>query len=258
MHIRRRDVLAHSAAYAVCVLLWFFPPAWIAYAALLREAETSCDQVVIDRGIRAPAYAHDILELVRACHGRMLLPAMTTALAGPAMIKERIRSVLALKPSRRQFLLRNAVAVLVVFACCLVPVLAVSGRARASGLPADDPFFGTWVVDEGANLRGLYNNWKTVITADGHYFEYLTDSDVTPMNEGWFTVEKAWVETGAHWYNVRAVSWAYPGRAGKTERMVLVRISADGNAREFVWTQNDYPETISSLGPGYRIMYRQE
>lgn len=257
MHVRRRDVLTHCAAYAVCVLLWFFPPAWLAYAALLREAEACCDQKVIDNGTRAPAYAHSILELVRSCRGRMILPSMTTALAGTAMIRERIRSVLALSPTRRPFRPRHAAAVCALFICCLAPVLAVFGQAQASGLAPDDPYFGTWVNVDYETAR-VASPARVVITPDGHELDYQHIADTVPRGECWNTIEETWVEAGAHWYKTRFVCWAYPSKAGKVEGFGLSRISADGNTGESVWAQYGYPETLHSLGPGYSIMYRQK
>lgn len=257
MHVRRRDVLTHSAAYAVCVLLWFFPPAWLAYAALLREAEACCDQKVIDHGIRVPAYAHIILELVRSCRGRMILPGTTTALAGTAMIKERIRNVLALSPTRRPFRPLHAVAVLALFICCLVPLVAVSVTAQASGLPADDPFFGTWGNEEYDTSHRAFTA-RVVITPDGHELKFQHFADSEPVKECWNTIERAWVEAGAHWYKTRWVCWAYPSKAGKIEGYSLTCISADGSTVENVWAQYGYPEALHTLGPGYGIMYRQK
>jgi len=64
-HVCRYDVLIQSAAYLVCALFWFAPPLWLAYAALLREAETCCDQRVVEMGVYAPEYARTIVELAR-------------------------------------------------------------------------------------------------------------------------------------------------------------------------------------------------
>jgi beta-lactamase regulating signal transducer with metallopeptidase domain len=256
-HVRRRDLLVHSLAYGVCILFWFFPPAWLAYAALLREAEAACDQVVVDRGVAAHAYAHDILQLVRGSRGRVVLPATTTALAGPEMIKQRIRSVLALRPGRRPFRPWHAAVVVAVALCCLVPALAVFAAAASPGLPADDPFFGTWVNEEYDRLGPPFTG-KAVLTADGRELDYSHIADTVPVSECWNAVEAAWTETGAHWYRNRWVCWAYPSRAGKTEGYSLARISADGSTLESVWAQYGYPEKLNSLGPGYGIMYRQE
>jgi beta-lactamase regulating signal transducer with metallopeptidase domain len=256
-HIRRRDVLVNSFAYAVCVALWFFPLAWLAYFALLREAESACDQKVIDRGISGPAYAHCILELVRSCQGRPLLPSMTTALAGPQMVKERIRSVLALRPGRRPFLAWHAAAVIAVMLCCVVPALVVFGAAGASGLPPDDPYFGRWVNDE-ASVSGAVYGCELVVGPDGHAFEYRRVGDAAPLSEGWHTIENAWTEAGARLYRAKIVGWTPPGRAGKTEKFSLTCISADGKTRESVWAQYGYPDRVDSLGPGYRIMHSQK
>ncbi len=257
-HVRRRDVLVHALAYCVCILFWFFPPAWLAYAALLREAEAACDQQVIERGVSARVYAHGILDLVRGSGGRMILPPMTTALAGPQMIAQRIRSVLRLRPGRRPFRRWHAVVVVAIALCCLAPVLAVFGAAGSSGLPADDPLFGTWVNEQyDASPPHLSCIARAVITADGHELDYRLISDTEPLSEWWNTVEQAWVEAGVHWYRIRTVGWAYPSRAGKVEGYSVTRVSADGSTLESVWAQYGYPDSLGSLGPGYGIMYRQ-
>lgn len=256
-HVRRRDVLAHSFAYGVCLLLWFFPPAWFAYAALLREAEASCDQKVIDRGVPVRSYAHGILDLVRGSAGRMLLPAMMTALATPQMIKERVRSVLALKPCRRPFLPWHAAGIAAAFLCCLVPLLAVSGFPRGAGLRPDDPFFGTW-VDEECDSLPVYTLSRVVVSPDGQELGYRQPGDSTPCSECWNSIEQTWIEAGAHWYRNRWVRWALPGRAGRVESYSLIRISADHATRESVSAQYGYPDSLSSLGPCYVIMHRQQ
>jgi len=77
-------------ASVICLLFWFIPPLWLAYGFLTREAETCCDQQVINRGIRGPEYARDIIDLVRSSQGHILLPIMFTTMGRKSMLKERI------------------------------------------------------------------------------------------------------------------------------------------------------------------------
>jgi len=257
-HVRRRDVLTQSAAYAVCVLFWFVPPVWIAYAALLREAENSCDQHVIDRGIRGPRYAQSILDLARSCRERMLFPCISAAVGHRSMLIQRISAILTLKPARRSFGLRDAARVLVVCLCCLLPVLAVFGTAQSLPLAKDDPFFGTW-VNEDYDASGRYKCAKTIVGHDGRELGYRHFTDTQPVKECWNTVTKSWVDaSGAHWYKVRVVEWVYPSRGGKVEGFNLIRISPDGNTVEWCFAQFGYPEDVGPLGSAYGIQYRQK
>jgi hypothetical protein len=118
------------------------------------------------------------------------------------MIRERIRSVLTLSPTRRPFRPRHAAAVLALFVICLVPVLALFGQAQASGLPADDPYFGTW-VNEKYDTSRVDCAARVVITPDGHELDYRHMADSVPSSEGWHAIEETWVEAGAHWYKTR-------------------------------------------------------
>ncbi len=257
-HVSRRDVLLHSTAYAVCVLFWFAPPLWLAYSSLLREAETCCDQMVIDRGTRGPAYARSILELARSADGRMILPCTSVALGRGSMLKDRIRKILTLRRGPRPFAPGDAAKVLAICLCCLVPVLAVFGQAESMAIPKNDPLFGTWINREYDESR-LFSCARWNITADGHEYHYRHIIDTHPVEECWYTVEKAWIDAaGGHQYKSKVVDWTYPGRAGKYEGFLRVRISPDGNTFESVFAQYGYPEEVTGLGPCYAIGYRQK
>ena len=99
-HIRRQDLLLQIAGYIVCTLFWFVPPLWVAYSEMLREAETCCDQQVINRGIKGSVYAHDMLDLARSCAGRILIPCIPSAIGRKRMFNERIKRVLTLRARR--------------------------------------------------------------------------------------------------------------------------------------------------------------
>ena len=257
-HVRRRDMLTQSLAYCVCIVFWFAPPVWLAYSAMLREAETCCDQQVIGRGVRAAAYAHSILELVRSCGGRMLLPCSSASLGKKGMLKGRIRTVLRLKPGQPRFRLLDAARVVAICLCCMLPVLAVFGQVQSRVLAADDPLVGTWVnyeVDAGTR----FDVAKSVVEPNGHVLQYRHIADTDPVVEMWKSVEKAWVDAqGWHQYQLRTVGWDLPRQNAKAEGYVRERISPDGKTSEWVWGQYSYPEEITPLGPSYGIAYRQE
>lgn len=254
-HLRRRDVLTQSPAYAVCVLFWFAPPLWLAYAAMLREAEICCDQHVIDQGVQGPEYARNILELVKASEGRMLLSCTSAGLGLKTMMKDRITRLLRLRPAGRSFLLRDAAKVMLICLCCLAPVVAIFASAQSQPLAKNDPLFGTWVNRD--NVRTLQGQ-KFSITPDGHELDYCGVSDAKPYGDCWDTVEKKWVDSaGRHRCRYKVVKHCSPDAGGSFEGFGVARVSLDGGTIETVFAQYGYPEDVTPLGSYYTIAYRQ-
>jgi hypothetical protein len=237
----------------VCILFWFAPPLWLAYRAMLREAETCCDQQVIDRGVRGPEYASSILDLVKSSDGRVLLPSTSAALGLRTMIRSRISRLLALRPVRRPFRLRDAAKVIAICLCCLAPVLAIFAQAQSQALAKDDPLFGTW-VNPAYDKSGRYEFGRLVMGLDGHEVNYRHIADARPAADFWNTVEKKQSdEAGRQWYWLKTVCGS-----GAYEGFVLARISPDGSTRESVFAEYGYPQDIDPLGPCYSVFYRQK
>jgi hypothetical protein len=143
---------------------------------------------------------------------------------------------------------------------CVMPVLAGIGQTQPVGIKGDDPLFGTWVNEQyDKDLSGRSGAGKSIILPDGHSLDYAHIADNTPSFEGWFVVEKAWVDDqGRRWYRLKTVTWVYPSKAGRVEGFNLTRISADGSTVEGVWAQYGYPEDISPLGSFYGTQHRQK
>lgn len=78
-HVRRGDWLWQLIATAATALHWFNPLAWWAARRLRSEAETACDDSVIQHGCRPVDYADCLYELVR--DSRAPRPAFTLAVA---------------------------------------------------------------------------------------------------------------------------------------------------------------------------------
>ncbi len=123
----------------VFLLFWFLPPLWLAYTALLREAETCCDQQVINRGFRGSVYARTLLDLARDNSGDFLLPAASAALGRSGGLEARIRNLMSLRPGRQLFGVLDAMRVLAIFVLCLLPLLAVTCGTKPSLVRYDDP-----------------------------------------------------------------------------------------------------------------------
>ena len=259
-HIRRRDLTAQTVGYAVCVLFWFVPPLWLAYAAMLREAETCCDQQVINRGFRGPEYARDIVELARNCEGRILLPSISSVLRGKNGLKERVRKVLSLKPGGSAFGTRAVVRVLAICLVCAAPILALTAQARPLLLQRTDPLFGTWVNSayEG-NVCGVAA--KSVFFADGSTFDYYKISDSKPFSAGNCAFESVWIdEEGNHWYRIGWVGDDFP-RPLKEPRFklhVLARVNAAGNWLDTIAGQYRYSENFKDVVCGVPLQYQRQ
>ncbi len=243
-HIRRRDLVCQTAGYAVCVLFWFVPLLWLAYAAMLREAETCCDQQVINRGFRGPEYAQDIVELARSCEGRILLPSISSAIGRKGLLKERIRRVLSLEPGRRPFGSRAAVRVLAICLACAVPILALTAQVRQA--PAEEPLFGTW-INEDYGGTGKGSPQKVVFFADGRELDYMMVSDQEPYWEYRVQIEDRWKdEEGNYWYTLswRGGYYGYPEQSGACagEGFSLVKVNASNTTIESVWAESRIPD----------------
>ena len=262
IHAKRRDVLVQSLAYAVCLLFWFIPPLWMAYAVMLREAETCCDQQVINRGIRVPKYARDIVDLAWSCEGRVLLPTISTALGRKSLLKERIKSILHLRPGRPSAGVRGVARVLLVCLACLAPLLAVTGGTRPSATKPDDPLLGSWINPEHEGPNSYTSRF--VIYPDGKELEYLKIRDTEPVWQSMFTVQEKWKDPqGNHWYKVHwNGNWYRPPKTNvnqcSQEGYILLRINAAGTVLEGVSSETGYPEEFSKIGGSYGIYHRQD
>jgi beta-lactamase regulating signal transducer with metallopeptidase domain len=96
-HVRRRDVLAQSAAYAICLLFWFIP-----------------------------------LVLARSSAGRLLLPAASGGAGMPGGMAMRIRNLMSLRPDRRPLGTLGTLRVLAILLICLLPLLTVTCSTKPS------------------------------------------------------------------------------------------------------------------------------
>jgi len=225
-HVRRRDVLTQSLAYGVCLLFWFIPPLWLAYAALLREAETCCDQQVINRGFRSSEYARDLLDLARSSAGCILVPAMSGEASRPGGLTARIQKLMSLKPSRQPFGALGAMKVLTVCLFCLLPLLTITCATKPSLVKHDDPAFGAWVnpAYEGQKARPA----KWILFPDGRELDYRFIADSEPYHERRNVIQEAWIEAnGDRGYKLRS-------QGSEAEVWAVLKIRDGGKTYEMV------------------------
>lgn len=256
-HVARRDLLPHMIGYAACMLSWFVPPVWLAYAAMLREAEACCDQQVIDRGFRGSVYARDIVDLVRSASGHILLPVHITALVRKSMVRQRVETVLRLRPGGRRLGLRGTVGVLAVSLCCLLPLAVLAGSAQPVRLPPDDPMFGTWINREYILSQSLWPA-RNVVTTDNRRYGYHRLEDTEPYVEFLNTFEDAWVDrAGNHWYKIRVITLLYPSGAGRKQGFSLARVDPTGSVMEMCYTEYGYPAALEPVMSSRYTIYRR-
>ena len=92
-HVRRRDSLMQSLSLVACAFYWPNPLVWRAARALRREAEIAADDAVLVTGVKASAYAGELVSLASQFRGRKAtLPGV--AMAGSAL-EARVKSALA-------------------------------------------------------------------------------------------------------------------------------------------------------------------
>ncbi|MEO8200407.1 MAG: M56 family metallopeptidase [Gemmatimonadota bacterium] len=92
-HVKRWDGVSQLVNHLACAVYWFVPLVWYGarHAAELREL--ACDDVVLNSGTRASAYAENLLKLVRLAGG-VELPPSALAMARSSRIHHRLRGIL--------------------------------------------------------------------------------------------------------------------------------------------------------------------
>jgi beta-lactamase regulating signal transducer with metallopeptidase domain len=127
-HARRRDSLLMLIGQAACACHWFNPLAWRAMRKLELEAESACDDRVLQGGQRASDYAVHVLELATGRRSG-LLPSAGIAMAGPSDVEGRVRSILDGGRNRR---VMTAVALALVAAAVAIVVVVISALRSPS------------------------------------------------------------------------------------------------------------------------------
>lgn len=143
-HVARWDAVGQLVSQLACAVYWCVPLAWhgARRAAILREQAS--DDVVLMSGVRASAYAANLLNVARLTGNAALEPA-TLAMAHPRRIRERIVAILDPAPARAALGTRALAAVTMTAMTVVVLVAAIQPTTQAaplplpSGLSADAP-----------------------------------------------------------------------------------------------------------------------
>lgn len=136
-HVARRDPLWQLISQLAIAVYWFHPGVWLAAWRVQVERERACDDLVLNRGVRAADYARHLLDVVSEGRLRRMGMALGVAMSPQKNLEGRVRSIL--EPNRN----RNCVSQSMLIAGAAVGILSVVPLAmlRAevdSGEPAVD------------------------------------------------------------------------------------------------------------------------
>lgn len=93
-HVKREDILFQGLVRLVCALNWMNPLTWVAERRLRLESELSCDELVLQQGMRASDYAGHLVSLAGQVRERRLLSGASAALARHSQLEVRVRRIL--------------------------------------------------------------------------------------------------------------------------------------------------------------------
>lgn len=136
-HVKRRDTWTQLLAQVACATYWFNPLVWFAVWRLHVERERACDDLVLNSGVAASAYAEHLLHGATRLASSPWTQACGLAMARRSSLEGRLQAVLTQKRNRRT-------ATNVIFAISLliggavaVPV-AMLRAAEANATAAED------------------------------------------------------------------------------------------------------------------------
>ncbi|HEX4796688.1 MAG TPA: M56 family metallopeptidase [Humisphaera sp.] len=155
-HLKRGDCLSQLLSQIACALYWFNPLVWIADRRMQVERERACDDLVLNSGTDARAYARHLLESISVpSFPAFTLSGTAMAMARPSTLEERMRAILDVSVSRRGTSARYRALMVVLLLGAIVPgaILkaqvpqipagqeppANSGAAGSGGTPAAPP-----------------------------------------------------------------------------------------------------------------------
>lgn len=98
-HVRRRDCLMQILAQAACAVRWVDPLVWLAWREIQRERERACDDRVLGAGLKASAYADELVQIAARFERRG--HAAAVAMARHSNMKERLMAILDTTRNRK-------------------------------------------------------------------------------------------------------------------------------------------------------------
>lgn len=130
-HIRRGDWLVQCLAELLRAVYWFNPLMWLVCKRLRQESECAADDAVLARGVEAPAYAEQLVEIARNLRQRPVwVPA--PAIAHTSGFERRIKAMLDTRLNRRP--VTRSAAVFAVISCLTIAIPIAAAQAALSSL----------------------------------------------------------------------------------------------------------------------------
>ncbi len=131
-HVRRRDCLTQLLAQVTCAFHWFNPLVWVAANQLLIERERACDDLVLQAGTRASAYAETLLETAQSLRSVEWSSPVTLAMARRSQLEGRLLAILDDDARVRTFSWSRGAATSALFAALMLPLIAMKPAPAAS------------------------------------------------------------------------------------------------------------------------------
>lgn len=133
-HVVRHDWILQMYAECLRVALWWNPLLWIACHRLREESERAADDLVIDAGVSAHAYAGHLLEIARTCRRTAHPWVAAMPMARPSTLQRRIVAMLDINVDRTRPSRRGVLAATMCLLAVLVPAAALRGAQGSQPL----------------------------------------------------------------------------------------------------------------------------
>lgn len=130
-HIARHDWPLQICAGLARAIYWFHPLVWFAAARLRDESERACDDSVLNDGIDAASYAHQLLEFARTLKNSHRGSTSALTIARPTNLERRFIAMLNPNLNRRGLSAGAKLLARVAAVCLLLPLAALSREATS-------------------------------------------------------------------------------------------------------------------------------
>lgn len=131
-HIRRRDYMVKSFAYALAVAYWFHPLVWVSFYLMCTDMEMSCDEKVISGIDRDMRKEYGRLMLAFAANKRRL--AVSPPAFGEENTMKRVKNILNYSKPARWKTAAGVIMLMVTMAACGTDADKTAGTGKITGM----------------------------------------------------------------------------------------------------------------------------
>ncbi len=128
-HVSRWDYLTKLLAQIACALHWFNPLVWISFRNMQIEAESACDDRVLNAGSEPSKYAEHILDIASGLQTHLLAAHSSIAMARKSKLEGRLLAILDGKRNRRRLTLFGIALAVLLITALVVPVSILKAAA---------------------------------------------------------------------------------------------------------------------------------